>query len=119
MWCFSFPSSAFHFSRRASSSADIGRVEPVTAMQKKSLEAFFYSVGGVSFMALILVLVNFITSGMRQRVDLTKERAYTLSAGTRAILAKLDTPVKIRFYCTQAESSTPDTIYLKGYAKRV
>jgi ABC-type uncharacterized transport system involved in gliding motility auxiliary subunit len=88
-------------------------------MQKKSLETFLYSVGGVVAMALILVAVNVITSGARQRVDLTKEKAYTLSDGTRAILAKLDTPVKIRFYCSQSASASPETVFLKSYARKV
>jgi len=70
-------------------------------------------------MALILIAFNFIAGAAKKRVDLTKEKAYTLISGTKAILAKLDTPVKVRFYCTQTESSTPDTIYLKAYAKRV
>jgi ABC-type uncharacterized transport system involved in gliding motility auxiliary subunit len=52
-------------------------------------------------------------------VDLTDEKLYTLSPGTKAILAKLDTPVKIRFYCTQTENATADSVFLKGYAKRV
>jgi ABC-type uncharacterized transport system involved in gliding motility auxiliary subunit len=53
------------------------------------------------------------------RADLTQEKAYTLSAGTRAILQKLDTPVKIRFYCTQSDTATPETVYLKDYARQV
>lgn len=88
-------------------------------MQKKSLETFLYSVGGVIAMALILIAVNVITSGMRQRVDLTSEKAYTLSAGTRAVLAKLDTPVKIRFYSSQSAPSTPQSVFLKSYARKV
>jgi len=88
-------------------------------MQKKSLETFLYSVGGVVAMALILVAVNVITSSMRQRADLTKEKAYTLSDGTRKILAGLDTPVKIRFYCSQGAVASPETVFLKGYARKV
>ena len=88
-------------------------------MQKKSLETFFYSIGGVVAMALILVAVNVITSGMKQRVDLTSEKAYTLSDGTRAILAKLDTPVKIRFYTSRSAATTPQTVFLKTYASKV
>ena len=88
-------------------------------MQKKSLETFLYSVGGVAAMALILMAVNFILGGMRQRVDLTKEQAYTLSAGTRAILNKLDTPVKIRFYNSQKTDASPETVFLKSYARKV
>lgn len=88
-------------------------------MQKKSLETVLYSVAGVIIMAAILIGFNIITSVAHKRVDLTKEKAYTLSDGTKAILKKLDTPVKIRFYCTQTENATPYTVYLKGYAKKV
>ncbi len=88
-------------------------------MQRKSLETFLYSVGGVIAMAIILIAVNVIAAGVRQRVDLTKEKAYTLSPGTRAILAHLDTPVKIRFYCSQSASTSPETVYLKAYARKV
>src|SRR5712672_960618 len=88
-------------------------------MKNKSIETILYSTLGVAAMALILIAFNFITGSFKTRADLTKEKAYTLSPGTRAILAKLDGPVKVRFYCTQSESSTPDTVYLKGYAKRV
>ena len=70
-------------------------------------------------MALILIAFNVITGAFRVRVDLTADKAYTLSDGTRAILHKLDTPVKIRFYCTKAEIATPETVYLRDYARRV
>src|SRR6188768_2233037 len=88
-------------------------------MQKKSLETFCYSVGGLIAMVLILVAANFILAGVRKRVDLTQEKAYTLSAGTRAILAKLDTPVKIRFYFSQSMAGSPQTAGIKTYAKQV
>lgn len=88
-------------------------------MKKKSLETVLFSTVGVVAVALVVIAFNIITGAAKTRIDLTKEKAYTLSDGTKAILKKLDTPVKIRFYCTQAESSTPDTVYLKGYAKRV
>src|SRR6266853_6399834 len=87
-------------------------------MKNKSLETILYSTVGVAAMALILVAFNFITGSVKTRVDLTKERAFTLSAGTRAILAKLDTPVKVRFYCSQGETS-PETVFLRNYAKHV
>ena len=88
-------------------------------MQKKSLQTIFYSTAGVAVMLVILIAFNFIAGTARMRLDLTQEKAYTLSAGTRAILKKLDTPVTIRFYCTQSESATPETVYLKGYARKV
>jgi len=88
-------------------------------MKKKTLETILYSAIGIVAMGLILVAFNVISSAFKTRLDLTKEKAYTLSAGTRAILAKLDTPVKIRFYCTQSENASPETVFLKSYAKRV
>ncbi|HXT09984.1 MAG TPA: GldG family protein [Candidatus Angelobacter sp.] len=88
-------------------------------MQKKTLETVLYSAAGVVIMAAVLVAFNLLTAPVHDRVDLTKDKAYTLSAGTKAILKKLDTPVKIRFYCTQAENATPYSVYLKSYAKRV
>ena len=68
-------------------------------------------------MFLILVAINFIAGLVKQRVDLTAEHAYTLSAGTKAILAKLDTPIQIRFYCSQSAEGLP--VFLKTYAQRV
>jgi ABC-type uncharacterized transport system involved in gliding motility auxiliary subunit len=88
-------------------------------MQKKSLETILYSTAGVAVMLVILIALNFIAGTARARLDLTQEKAFTLSAGTRAILKKLDTPVTIRFYCTQSESATPETVYLKSYARKV
>jgi ABC-type uncharacterized transport system involved in gliding motility auxiliary subunit len=88
-------------------------------MQKKSLETILYSSAGIVGMLVILIAVNVITGVKPVRLDLTREKAYTLSAGTKAILQKLDTPVKIRFYCTQSEAATPETVYLKDYAHKV
>jgi ABC-type uncharacterized transport system involved in gliding motility auxiliary subunit len=88
-------------------------------MQKKSLQTILYSTAGVLVMLGILILLNFIAGAARARLDLTQEKAYTLSAGTKAILKKLDTSVTIRFYCTQSESATPETVFLKGYARKV
>lgn len=86
-------------------------------MKKKGLEVYLYSTIGVVAMFVILVAVNLIAARAKQRIDLTAERAYTLSQGTRQILAKLDTPVQIRFYCTRSENAMP--VFLKTYAQRV
>lgn len=86
-------------------------------MKTKNLEPFLYSTIGVIAMLLILVAFNVIAGQFKQRVDLTAEHAYTLSPGTRAILAKLDTPVQIRFYCTKNVSTMP--VVLTTYAQHV
>ena len=68
-------------------------------------------------MLVLLVIINLIAAQVKQRIDLTSDRSYTLSAGTRAILAKIDTPVQIRFYCTRAGNTMPPAI--KNYAQRI
>jgi len=86
-------------------------------MKKRGLETYLYSTVGVLAMLILIILVNLVAARAKQRIDLTADRAYTLSAGTRAILAKLDTPVQIRFYCTRSENTMP--VFLKNYAQRV
>ncbi|RFC41938.1 MAG: auxiliary component [Verrucomicrobia bacterium] len=86
-------------------------------MKNKGLQTWLYSSLGVVAMFVIIVIMNALASGMKTRIDLTAERAYTLSAGTRAILSKLDTPIQIRFYCTRGDTRMP--VMLKTYAQRV
>jgi ABC-type uncharacterized transport system involved in gliding motility auxiliary subunit len=86
-------------------------------MKKKGLQTTIYSLAGVAAMFAILVAINWIAGRAKKRVDLTEEHAYTLSQGTRNILAKLDTPVLIRFYCTQGENRMP--VPFKNYAREV
>src|ERR1043166_4170613 len=86
-------------------------------MKKRQLETFLYSSLGIVAVLLILVAINFIVGRFRGRIDLTAEKGYTLSAGSRAILGKLDTPVQIRFYCTKNASTMP--VMLSTYAQRV
>jgi ABC-type uncharacterized transport system involved in gliding motility auxiliary subunit len=88
-------------------------------MQKKSLQTILYSSAGVVVMLVLVVAINVISGAFPFRTDLTQEKAYTLSAGTRAVLQKLHSPVTIRFYCTQGETATPQTVYLKDYAREV
>ncbi len=86
-------------------------------MKKKQLETFLYSTVGVVAVGLILIALNFIAARAHGRIDLTAEKAHTLSAGTKAILSKLDTPVQIRFYCTKNASQMPAV--LTTYAQSV
>jgi ABC-type uncharacterized transport system involved in gliding motility auxiliary subunit len=85
-------------------------------MNKKHLETLLYSAGGVAVLIVILIALNFIISALNARVDLTDGHVYTLSPATRAILGKLEAPVKLRFYYSQG-SSAP--VGLKTFAKRV
>ena len=83
-------------------------------MHRKT-ENLLYSAGGLVAAVLILVLLNFVLGAVRWRVDLTQGKLYTLSEGTRAVLGKLESPVKIRLYFSQNEIPLP----IKAYGRRV
>ncbi len=85
-------------------------------MKSKPFETMLYSTGGVVVLLAILVAVNFIVGAFSLRADLTEGHVYTLSPGTRAVLGKLEAPVKVRFYYTQG-AAVP--VGLKTFAKRV
>src|SRR5258707_9991950 len=83
-------------------------------MHRKT-ENLLYSAGGLVAAALILVLLNLVLGAVRGRVDLTQGKLYTLSEGTRAVLGKLESPVKIRLYFSQSDIPLP----IKAYGRRV
>src|SRR5690349_17798122 len=88
---------------------------------KKGLQSSLFSLAGVAVMAVILIAVNWIGSRAKTRIDLTADHAYTLSPGTRAILAKLDTPVQVRLYLTRDENNIPVQVRvpIQNYARIV
>lgn len=80
-------------------------------------QTVLYSTGGVVAVFVILVLANFVLGAVKQRIDLTEGALYTLSEGTRGVIAKLESPVKIRFYFSQSDASVP--LVLKAFGRRV
>ena len=74
---------------------------------------------GVVLALVLLFAVNILASRILgpARIDLTENRLFTLSDGTRAILANLDEPVTLRFYLSQRELERVPGI--GGYADRV
>lgn len=80
-------------------------------------QTILYSAGGLIAVFVILVLANFVLGAFKQRIDLTDGRLYTLSPGTQSVLAKLDAPVKIRFYYTKGDPNVP--LPIKAFAHRV
>ena len=74
---------------------------------------------GVVLALVLLFAVNILASRILgpARIDLTENRLFTLSEGTRAILAGLDEPVTLRFYLSQRELERVPGI--GGYADRV
>src|SRR5882724_750110 len=83
-------------------------------MHKKT-ESLLYSAGGLVAALIILILLNLVLGAVRGRIDLTQGKLYTLSEGTRAVLGKLESPVKIRLYFSQSDIPLP----IKAYGRRV
>ena len=74
---------------------------------------------GVVLALVLLFAVNILASRLLgpARIDLTENRLFTLSEGTRGILTSLDEPVTLRFYLSQRELERVPGI--GGYADRV
>ena len=73
----------------------------------KKFGLFFFSTLGVAACLAIVVGLNIIASFAKYRFDLTAEKLFTLSDGTKQILQELDTPVQIRFYATRDDKVMP------------
>src|SRR2546426_696190 len=84
-------------------------------MQKKA-ENLLYSGGGLTAAFVILILANLVLGAARGRIDLTQGKLFTLSEGTRAVLSKLESAVKIRLYFTQGDAGVP--LPIKAYGRR-
>ena len=83
-------------------------------MNKKVLFSSF----GLAAIALILLLSVLVVSFLPSlRVDLTEDRLYSLSDGTRNILASLNQPVELMFF--YSDSATEDVPQLRTYGNRV
>ena len=74
---------------------------------------------GIVLALVLLFAVNILATRTlgSARIDLTENRLFTLSEGTRNILASLDEPVILRFYLSQSELARVPGI--GGYADRV
>ena len=72
--------------------------------------------GLVALGAICAALVA-IVSGLSLRADFTEGGLYTLSRGSRAVLAKLDSDVSLKCYFSASSPETP--MALKTYARRV
>ena len=74
------------------------------------------SAGGV-VIGLIIIMLNALLGTMHYRVDFTENKIYTLSEASRKIIAKIDKPVSIKFYCSRSNNRMP--INLKNFANRI
>ena len=84
-------------------------------MQKKSL----YSFGSLALLLVLFVAASMLSTNLLRglRFDLTENQLFTLSEGTRNVVAGLQEPVTLYFYFSQATSR--DLPQVRSYAKRV
>ncbi|TVR52488.1 MAG: ABC transporter [Puniceicoccaceae bacterium] len=71
----------------------------------------------IGLILLGLVLVNYLAGVLSFRWDFTQDRLYTLSPGTRSLLAQIEEPVSLQFYFSASVEGVPTPI--KNYATRV
>ena len=83
----------------------------------KKYESWLFPVAAVVAVLIILIAVNVLGGFLKFRGDLTENKLYTLSPGTRKILDKLDTPVEIRFYYSKDNTSMP--VPFRTYAQEI
>jgi len=86
----------------------------MNALHRRALAGSTLAILAVLFVALV-VLTGTLLRGAR--VDLTANRLYTLSDGTRAVIGKLDEPINLTLYFS--EHAAQDLPPLKTYANRV
>ncbi|MGQ0664368.1 MAG: GldG family protein [Pseudomonadota bacterium] len=67
---------------------------------RAQLRRTLISAGGLVLAAILFLAFNIVANALLgvARIDLTAEKLYTLSAGTRSVLAKIDEPITLRFY---------------------
>lgn len=84
---------------------------------KKNILKLGSGAAGLVLLLLILGAVNLILSNLRIRKDLTQERLFTLSQGTRQVLGQLDRNVTLKFYFSVSLPDAP--MFIKSYARQV
>ncbi len=65
----------------------------------------------------LVVAINVLAGVFRARIDLTQDRSFTLSEGTRKMLSKLEDPVQLRLYVSSGDSPMPP--FLKTYVQQI
>jgi ABC-type uncharacterized transport system involved in gliding motility auxiliary subunit len=84
-----------------------------------AMKRFWISMGGLATLFALFVAFNVLTGAAVRsgRIDLTANKLYTLSQGTRNILSSLQEPVTLRYYFSKKLAQQAPG--LQTYAKRV
>lgn len=78
---------------------------------------FASSLGSILLLAVILVALNYISGMAYLRADMTAEKLFTLSEGTRSILGQLNDKTRLKFYFSKSLANVP--FGYKLYGKRI
>ncbi|MBU3057698.1 GldG family protein [Pseudomonas indica] len=83
------------------------------------MKRLLYSGAGLLLIALAFLAFNMVSSlaFTDARLDLTEQKLYTISDGTRRILDELDEPINLYFF--YSDKTAKDLVTLRNYAKRV
>jgi ABC-type uncharacterized transport system involved in gliding motility auxiliary subunit len=71
----------------------------------------------VVLLAVVLLLLNFLAARLPVRGDLTAGQIYTLSAGTRSLLGKIEEPITLQLYASRDTAGLPT--HYKNFVARV
>lgn len=85
--------------------------------QSKTFSRIGTGAAGLAVLLVIIGAANLIISNLRLRADLTAEKLYTLSDGSRQVLGKLENDVVLKFYFSSSSAEMP--MGLKTYANQV
>ncbi len=83
----------------------------------KATQRIVTGAAGLLLLLAVLILLNAAASAARLRADLTGEKLYTLSSGTRSLLADLPKTVTLKFYQTASSAQIPPAY--KQYTQRI
>ena len=89
----------------------------MSANKSNLLSRFGTGLAGLLVLLVIIGAANLIIANLRLRVDLTAERLYTLSTGSKQVLGKLENDVTLKFYFSSSSAEMP--MGLKTYANQV
>ena len=76
-----------------------------------------FSAGGLVLIFFLVILVNVVISRANLRFDLTGEKLYSLSDGSRKIMDQMERDVVIKLFYSQGQVNLP--VYMKTWADRV
>ncbi|MDH4557699.1 ABC transporter [Pseudomonas sp. BN417] len=83
------------------------------------MKRLMYSGAGLLLIALAFLAFNML-AGLtltNARVDLTEQKLYTISDGTKKILGEIDEPINLYFF--YSDKAAKDLVVLRNYARRV